>query len=604
MTTHKFNQVDVFTDEPYRGNALAVVSLTAGTATDDGAMQRFANWTNLSETTFLAPSNKADYSVRIFTPACELPFAGHPTLGTAHVYLNSLSPEQRRAVAERGGSLTQECAAGVLQLRWDARSDVISFQAPPLNRFADVQAELLDRVCRGVSISRDDIVDAKWIDNGPPWFALRLHNADIVLDAKLSDRGAIDGLYFGIFGEHTAGHSQATFEVRGFAYDVGEDPVTGSLNRRFLLLINHIIQPIMSQMQKELAAKWSKLSEDIDAQQDETDEAADGLGVLGGRNTTRTTPNQYTPLSGQGYFSEALQVETTPGCVFRVYYTPPQHDSPVFVFHQGAGYAGLSFACLAKELWRLSGGRVGTLAFDARAHGKTSIKEGDESDEYDLSLDTLTNDLTSILERVFTGSHKNKFILAGHSMGGSVCAHAVAPVSERIGEVIGLCILDAVEGTAIEALPAMAGILKGNPASFSSLSDAIVWHIHHKIIRNTESARLSVPSMVVEREGKWIWRTDLLKTEPFWLNWFKGLSNKFIAAKPSKLLVLAGADKLDTPLMIAQMQGKFQLNVIQNVGHCLQEDDPARVAQVLYAFYERNFGQSIDLSKIKKVGQV
>ncbi|EOR00110.1 Antisense-enhancing sequence 1 [Wallemia ichthyophaga EXF-994] len=230
MTTHKFNQVDVFTDEPYRGNALAVVSLTAGTATDDGAMQRFANWTNLSETTFLAPSNKADYSVRIFTPACELPFAGHPTLGTAHVYLNALSPEQRRAIADRGGSLTQECAAGVLQLRWDARSDVISFQAPPLNRFADVQAELLDRVCRGVSISRDDIVDAKWIDNGPPWFALRLHNADIVLDAKLSDRGAIDGLYFGIFGEHTAGHSQATFEVRGFAYDVGEDPVTGSLN--------------------------------------------------------------------------------------------------------------------------------------------------------------------------------------------------------------------------------------------------------------------------------------------------------------------------------------------------------------------------------------
>lgn len=105
------------------------------------------------------------------------------------------------------------------------------------------------------------------------------------------------------------------------------------------------------------------------AMRDKHDTNANSQHKPSGRNTTRTTPTQYTPLSGQGYFSEALQVETTPGCVFRVYYTPPQHDSPVFVFHQGAGYAGLSFACLAKELRRLSGGRVGTLAFDARAHG-------------------------------------------------------------------------------------------------------------------------------------------------------------------------------------------------------------------------------------------
>ncbi|TIA86985.1 hypothetical protein E3P99_03476 [Wallemia hederae] len=365
----------------------------------------------------------------------------------------------------------------------------------------------------------------------------------------------------------------------------------------------------MSQIQKEMAARLAKLPPDLPLDEDEDEEAADGLGALGQRNasSTRKSTAQYTPLSGQEYFSEALEVETDPGCFFRVYYTPPAQsgtENTIFVFHQGAGYTGLSFACLARQLTRLSRGKLGVLSFDARAHGKTRIEDGSE---YDMSLDTLTNDLTSILDKMFSGqSTKTKFILAGHSMGGSVCANAVAPVTERVqnASVIGLCVLDAVEGTAMDALPAMAGIVKNNPDSFATLSDAIAWHVNNKVIRNAESARVSVPSMVLERNGRWEWRTDLLRSEPYWSDWFNGLSTKFISAKAAKLLVLAGADKLDTPLMIAQMQGKFQLSVVQNVGHCLQEDDPARVADILYAFYDRYFGQAVDLSKIKKVGEV
>lgn len=229
-TTHRFNQVDVFTDKPYYGNALAVVTLNAPVTESD--MQRFANWTNLSETTFLSKSEKADYSLKIFTPVAELPFAGHPTLGSAYVYLNSLSQEERDVIVKRGGSLTQECGIGLVQLKWDAASNLLSFQAPPLIRFEEVQSGLLDRVCKGMNISKGDVVDAKWIENGPPWFGVQLKNADKVLEAKLTDTSVVKDLYFGLFGEYADGQSQAKFEVRGFAPlagDIGEDPVTGSL---------------------------------------------------------------------------------------------------------------------------------------------------------------------------------------------------------------------------------------------------------------------------------------------------------------------------------------------------------------------------------------
>ncbi|TIC12784.1 phenazine biosynthesis protein PhzF family [Wallemia mellicola] len=229
--THKFNQVDVFTDTPYYGNPVAVVTVNGSLS--DSQMQRFANWTNLSETTFITPSDKADYYLKIFTPASELPFAGHPTLGSAYVYLNSLKEEERQDLKNKGGTITQECGIGIVHLKWDYRTNLLSFQAPPLLRSDDVEQGHVEKVCKCMGISRDDVIDAKWVENGPPWFGIQLKNAQKVLDAAITDKEIVSGLYFGLFGEYEEEKSDVKFEVRAFAPladGVGEDPVTGSFN--------------------------------------------------------------------------------------------------------------------------------------------------------------------------------------------------------------------------------------------------------------------------------------------------------------------------------------------------------------------------------------
>ena len=155
-----FAQVDVFTTEPYRGNPVAVV--LDGSSLSDAEMQGIAHWTNLSETTFvLAPTEpEADYRVRIFTPSVELPFAGHPTLGTCHAWL-AMGGRPRGG----GDAIVQECAAGLVRIR---RSDgQLAFAAPPLVRGGPVDEADVERVARLLGIARDDIVDSQWADNGP-----------------------------------------------------------------------------------------------------------------------------------------------------------------------------------------------------------------------------------------------------------------------------------------------------------------------------------------------------------------------------------------------------------------------------------------------------
>ena len=216
----RFAQVDVFTTEPYLGNPVAVVLGADGIG--DDAMQRFARWTNLSETTFvLAPeSAEADYRVRIFTPGRELPFAGHPTLGTCHAWLE--------AGGEPHGDeeIVQECRAGLIPIR---RSEAgLAFAAPALLRSGEVEEELLDRVARMLRIDRAAMVDTQWVDNGPGWVGVLLEDADAVLAL----RPVHDELDVGVVGPCAAGAPEA-FEVRAFTYKDGavdEDPVTGSLN--------------------------------------------------------------------------------------------------------------------------------------------------------------------------------------------------------------------------------------------------------------------------------------------------------------------------------------------------------------------------------------
>ena len=216
----QFRQVDVFTETPYGGNPLAVVLGADGLTTV--AMQRFANWTNLSETTFVVEpaDDRADYLVRIFTPTQELPFAGHPTLGTCHAWLEA------GGTPREAGRVSQQCGAGLVTI--DTSQAGLRFAAPPLVRSGPVDKQLAHHVADILRIGRDEIVDLQWADNGPGWIAVLLASADAVLAVR---PGPTD-LDLGIAGPYPAG-GPAAFEVRAFLPKNGttdEDPVTGSLN--------------------------------------------------------------------------------------------------------------------------------------------------------------------------------------------------------------------------------------------------------------------------------------------------------------------------------------------------------------------------------------
>lgn len=217
-----FAQVDVFSPQPYRGNPVAVVADAAGLTTEQ--MQQVALWTNLSETTFLLPPTNpaADYRVRIFTPGGELPFAGHPTLGSAHAWLDG-GGEPARA-----GRIVQECAAGLVNVRRDAGG--LAFAAPPLLRTGDLEVEYLDRIVAAFGISPARVLGHQWVDNGPGWAVIRLASAREVLELE-PDLSAIPDAMVGAIGAHPAGHP-FDFELRTFAPGAGvpEDPVCGSMN--------------------------------------------------------------------------------------------------------------------------------------------------------------------------------------------------------------------------------------------------------------------------------------------------------------------------------------------------------------------------------------
>ena len=222
VNQYPFSQVDVFAPGPKAGNPVAVVHDAEDLSTEQ--MQSFANWTNLSETTFLLkPSHpEADYRLRIFTPVSELPFAGHPTLGSAHAWL------ENGGRPRRDGQLVQECEAGLVNIR---RADAeLSFAAPPLLRSGEVDAAVLEQVIAGLGIEADQVLGSNWVDNGPGWLGIRLESAEQVLELE-PDFAAMDQLNVGVIGSYAPG-GPADFEVRAFVpgLSVPEDPVTGSVN--------------------------------------------------------------------------------------------------------------------------------------------------------------------------------------------------------------------------------------------------------------------------------------------------------------------------------------------------------------------------------------
>ncbi|MEO7547003.1 MAG: PhzF family phenazine biosynthesis protein [Ramlibacter sp.] len=231
MQQRAFKQVDVFTDVPYLGNPLAVVLDGTGLSTEE--MQHFTNWTNLSEATFLLPPTdaQADYKVRIFCPGRELPFAGHPTLGSCHAWLEAGGKPQ-------GEQVVQECGIGLVKLRRDGGR--LAFAAPPLRKSGPLPEDDVALIARGLGVAREDITHHAWCDNGPNWRGVMLRSAEQVL-ALQPDATILGGLDIGVVGPRgkvgvvgsRAADDECAFEVRAFFpgnNGMTEDPVTGSLN--------------------------------------------------------------------------------------------------------------------------------------------------------------------------------------------------------------------------------------------------------------------------------------------------------------------------------------------------------------------------------------
>ena len=272
----RFQQIDVFGAEPFTGNPLAVVLGAEGLSTEE--MQNFARWTNLSETAFLLPATSAaaDYRVRIFTLARELPFAGHPTLGSCHAWLTAGGEPRRPDL------VVQECPAGLVPIR--RGDDGLAFAAPPLLRSGPVDESLVEQLAFVLGVDRGQIVDARWADNGPGWVAILLEDAAAVLElepdfGRYSGEGSLD---IGLVGPYPDG-SECAFEVRAIFSDerggMREDPVTGSLNAslaQWLLATKRATVPYVASQGTRLGRKGRP----------RIDQDADGTVWVGGATVT------------------------------------------------------------------------------------------------------------------------------------------------------------------------------------------------------------------------------------------------------------------------------------------------------------------------------
>ena len=221
MKQRLFAQVDVFTAVPYLGNPLAVVM--DGTGLSTAHMQAFTDWTNLSEATFVLPPThpQADYAVRIFCPGRELPFAGHPTLGTCHAWLEAGGVPKAQEVV-------QECGVGLVNIQ--RQGPRLAFAAPPLRRGGPLDEADVQLIAKGLGVARQDIVHHAWCNNGPQWRGVMLGSAEQLLALK-PDPEILKGLDIGVVAPLSKGDAQ--FEVRAFFpvnNGLAEDPVTGSLN--------------------------------------------------------------------------------------------------------------------------------------------------------------------------------------------------------------------------------------------------------------------------------------------------------------------------------------------------------------------------------------
>ncbi|CAI5986052.1 unnamed protein product [Closterium sp. NIES-64] len=264
------------------------------------------------------------------------------------------------------------------------------------------------------------------------------------------------------------------------------------------------------------------------------------------------------------------------GQVFHVYRAG--RTGPVLLCLHGGGYAGASFAVAAGHMR----GEVQVVAVDMRGHGATRT-----ANDLDLSAQTLVEDVAGVARKLF-GDSPPAIVLLGHSMGGAVAVRVAE--QQLLPSLAGLVVVDVVEGSAVASLGHMHAVLASRPSHFPSLHKAVEWSVRSGHLRSVESARVSVPpTLVPDAAGKgFVWRTPLEKSQPYWKGWYTGLSDLFLRCPVPKLLLLAGTDRLDKPLTIAQMQGRFQMLLVRHSGHAIQEDESLEFSSSVLHFIARN----------------
>uniref|UniRef100_A0A8C9WNA9 Protein phosphatase methylesterase 1 n=1 Tax=Scleropages formosus TaxID=113540 RepID=A0A8C9WNA9_SCLFO len=328
----------------------------------------------------------------------------------------------------------------------------------------------------------------------------------------------------------------------------------------------------------------------------------------------------FSPLPWSQYFEtmEDLEVENDNIKDISFYIS----QGPVLLLLHGGGHSALSWAVFTSAICSRVTCRV--VALDLRGHGDTKVKNSE-----DLSAETMAKDVGRVVEALY-GENPPPILIIGHSMGGAIAVHTSA--ANHLPSLLGLCVIDVVEGTAMDALNSMQNFLRSRPRTFKSLENAIEWSVKSGQIRNVESARVSMVGQVkrceeplsspgiskgisegiieeeeededggesnykLKKEGDqeiknvslFTWRIELAKTERYWDGWFRGLSSLFLSCPVPKLLLLAGVDRLDKDLTIGQMQGKFQMQVLPQCGHAVHEDAPDKVAEALAVFMVRH----------------
>ena len=262
-------------------------------------------------------------------------------------------------------------------------------------------------------------------------------------------------------------------------------------------------------------------------------------------------------------------------------------QGPNIICLHGAGHSGLSFAPLA-----LMNKDYRIISFDFRGHGFNT-----QSPSNDFSEKTLINDTIQVLNHIHEKYPEENLILLGHSMGGSIATKTCCEIlkeeskyKELYNKMQGLIVIDVVEGTAMDALPFMENIVHNRPDKFNSIQKGIEYMYKSGTIKNIESARISVPPLLKEEKNEktgkicYKFKTNLLDSKPFWNEWFIGLTKAFLSCNIPKMLMLAGIERMDKDLTIAQMQGKYKLSIMRNVGHIMHEDKPDEAMKFIKDF--------------------